>query len=182
VRPLPRGAQGTRPDRLRLGLRPVLGILGVVARATPRLAPAKGIAHYAWSLGGGERAAHRPSRRPDPEEAFLRRLEVKPGRLPARRLGGNWGRLLRSQGEVKRDPVLERSPASSLTAGVGWSSPLCPACAAGDTSVRASKSTSPWIESRRLVQATCEVTYVYLLPSPRGLGDADPVSDPAARH
>jgi hypothetical protein len=36
----------------------------------------------------------------------------------------------------------ERSPASSLTAGIRWSSPLPPACASGDMSARCSKSTS----------------------------------------
>jgi hypothetical protein len=40
----------------------------------------------------------------------------------------------------------ERSPASSLMAGFGWSSPSPPACASGDRSASASKSTSPRIE------------------------------------
>jgi hypothetical protein len=56
-----------------------------------------------------------------------------------------------------------------------------PACASGDMSARVSMSTSPRIDVRRLVEATCEVNHVYRLPHPHGVREADPVSDPATR-
>jgi hypothetical protein len=38
------------------------------------------------------------------------------------------------------------------------------------------------LKSRRLVEVTCEVNHVHRRPLPRGVRDADPVSDPTARR